>query len=142
MQQDGAQDHTGHTSANRTTTYGAAEILGLAKNAVEKRIQKGSTLPYEHRSRRDDLIESLRQDQITFLRNELAARNEELHRRENYWEENHHKGQVIAAAPVSLEALRAPDTATMSPGRANGTSGHPRASQTSARRPWCKKMCD
>jgi len=100
------------------------------------------TIPYEHRSRRDELIESLRQDQITFLRNELAARNEELHRREKYREENHRKGQVIAAAPVSLEASRAPETPTMSPGRVNGASGQPWASQTSARRPWWKKMCD
>lgn len=100
------------------------------------------TIPDEHRSRRDELIESLRQDQITFLRNELAARNEELHRREKYREENHRKGQIIAAAPVSLEASRAPETPTMSPGRVNGASGQPWASQTSARRPWWKKMCD
>jgi hypothetical protein len=99
------------------------------------------TIPNEHRSRRDELIESLRQEQITFFRNELAARNEELHRREKYREENNRKGHVMAA-PVSLEASRAPETAIMSPGRVNGTSGQPWASQTSARRPWWKKMCN
>src|SRR5215210_4457676 len=114
MQQDGAQDHTGHTSAIRTTIYGAAEILGIAKTLSRSAHERGTrspmTIPDEHRSRRDELIESLRQDQITFLRNELAARNEELHRREKYREENHRKGQIIAAAPVSLEASRAPET--------------------------------
>jgi len=48
MQQDGAQDHTGHTSAIRTTIYGAAQILGIAENAVEKRTRKGYTIPYDH----------------------------------------------------------------------------------------------
>jgi len=103
------------------------------------------TLKDKYRSRRDELIESLQQDQIAFLRNELAARNEELHRREKYQEESHRKGHLIMALPelpVPSEASHGPEIVTPGSGRVNCPSGRSWVLQTGARRPWWRRMFD
>jgi hypothetical protein len=130
MRQDTYQNGTSRPSSNRATVYEAADILGITVDAIRKRIQRG-TIPYErhadgrvyvllgelddvrdkssnlqdgdrdtYRTAHDTLVESL-QDQIEYLRSELAVRAEESRR----------KDHIIAALTERIPELEAPQDA-------------------------------
>jgi hypothetical protein len=132
MRQDTSQDGTGCESSSRSTVYEAADTLGITVDAIMKRIQRG-TIPYErHADGRVyvllDGLEGVRdkssnvaslQDQVEYLRGELAIRAEELRR----------KDHIIAAFTERIPAQEAPrdasegrETASTSPEGVQGSS--------------------
>ncbi len=124
MGQDGDQDRTSRPSGNRATVYEAAQVLGVTVDAIRKRIQRG-TIPHErhengrvyvlldtartlqddgqdkYQTRRDDLVESLR-EQVEYLKAVVSTRDEEIRRRD------HIIAGLVERLPPQLEAPASP----------------------------------
>ena len=141
--------NTDRTEQERYTVHEAALLLGLSVEAVRKRAERGrlASVKGEDGARyilldadriksgqgpdgdRTELVESL-QHQIDFLREELAARNVELRRREEvYREESRRKDHLLAAALERMPQIEAPWEPSESPlslSKGTGSTEHPR----------------
>lgn len=167
MRQDNSQDGTSRRSSTKATVYEAADVLGITVDAIRKRIQRG-TIAYErdedgrvyillngledvrdrsgnlqdndqdaYRTTRDELVASL-ENQVEYLRGELAIRAEELRR----------KDHIIAALTERIPELEAPqgtreghETASTHPEGVN-TTQEDTDPQKGAQRPWWRRLLD
>jgi uncharacterized coiled-coil DUF342 family protein len=96
-----------------------------------------------------ELVEELR-DHVAFLRAELEARNEEIHRREEeHREEARRKDTIIAQLAQRIPELEAPRESPPEPREASetvseesekGTMGSPEQQESSQRRSWWRSF--
>ena len=153
MSQDGDQDRTSRPSGNRATVYEAAQVLGVTVDAIRKRIQRG-TIPHErhengrvyvlldtartlqddgqdkYQTRRDDLVESLR-EQVEYLKAVVSTRDEEIRRRD------HIIAGLVERLPPQLEA---PQTAAEEPEGTDSPSTGAAPQQAPERRSWWRRL--
>ena len=159
---NGGQHATSPPSGNRATVYEAAQVLGVTVDAIRKRIQRG-TIPHErhengrvyvlldtartlqddgqdkYQTRRDDLVESLR-EQVEYLKVVVSTRDEEIRRRD------HIIAGFVERLPPQLEA---PPTSREAPqttaGEPEGPEPHPPtggAQEGTERRSWWRRLLD
>jgi hypothetical protein len=131
----GGQHGTDRPSRDRATVYEAAQFLGVTVDAIRKRIQRdtipherhengrvyvlldtSSTLQDtsgtlqdgdqdKYQTRRDDLVESLR-EQVEYLKGVVSMRDEEIRRRD------HIIAGLVERLPPQLEAPISPGSET------------------------------
>ena len=165
---NGGQHGTSRSSGNRATVHEAAQVLGVTVDAIRKRIQRNtipherlgngrvyvlldtaSTLQDtsetlrdddqdEYRTRRDELVESLR-EQVEYLKGVVATRDEEIRRRD------HIIAGFVERLPPQLEAPPAP-APREAPQRAAEDDGGPEprpapeeAQESVERRSWWRR---
>ncbi len=150
---NGGQHGTSRSSGNRATVYEAAQVLGVTVDAIRKRIQRG-TIPHErhengrvyvlldtartlqddgqdkYQTRRDDLVESLR-EQVEYLKAVVSTRDEEIRRRD------HIIAGLVERLPPQLEV---PQTAAEEPEGTDSPSTGAAPQQAPERRSWWRRL--
>ena len=150
---NGGQHDTSRPSGNRVTVYEAAQVLGVTVDASRKRFQRG-TIPHErhengrvyvlldtartlqdegqdkYQTRRDDLVESLR-EQVEYLKAVVSTRDEEIRRRD------HIIAGLVERLPPQLEA---PQTAAEEPEGTDSPSTGAAPQQAPERRSWWRRL--
>jgi hypothetical protein len=151
----------GQAEQRHYTVHEAAALLGLSVEAVRKRAERGklASIKGEDGTRyilldsdqtraglrpdhdQTELIEAL-QKQIEFLREELAARNVELRRREEECrEESRRKDHLLAAALERIPAIEeAPSEPRESPQTDTEGLGEGRTTPEEERRSWLRRF--
>jgi excisionase family DNA binding protein len=150
---NGGQHGTSRSSGNGATVHEAAQVLGVTVDAIRKRIQRG-TIPHErhengrvyvlldtartlqddgqdkYQTRRDDLVESLR-EQVEYLKAVVSTRDEEIRRRD------HIIAGLVERLPPQLEA---PQTAAEEPEGTDSPSTGAAPQQAPERRSWWRRL--
>jgi hypothetical protein len=144
----------GHTSGNKLSVYEAADAMGVAVDAIRKRVSRG-TIPYE----RDEdgrvwiLLDTDRDTSGNVrdndrLRSDSSALISEMRDRLRYVEgqleaecQAHAEARRIIAGLVErIPALEAPQTAQQEPERIGPRSAAPSPQDATQPRPWWSRM--